>query len=59
MTLHQPNPAAPRKPKPPRRDPRPITLGDVLGEQIRQVQAERARRAELDAAGFKPLTGAP
>ena len=58
MTLHKPKPSVPRKFKPRRQPPRGITLGDVLGAQIRQVQTDRARRAELDDMGFKPLGGA-
>lgn len=52
------------KPKPKPRGPRwtnarPATLGDVLGEALRAEQARKARRAELDAAGFKPLENLP
>lgn len=46
-----------RKAQRPRRDPAPLKIGDVLGEQIKKVQDERARRKELEAMGFKPLKG--
>lgn len=32
---------------------KPLTLGDLFGEQIARERAEKARRAELDAMGFK------
>ncbi len=59
MTLHKPKRSEPRKFRPRRQLPRELTIGDVLGAQLRQAQAERARRAELDDAGFKPIAGAP
>lgn len=57
MTLHPPRPA--RKTPAPRREPAPLTLGLLLGDQIRAVQSERTRRAELEDMGFRPLKGAP
>lgn len=33
----------------------PPTLGDIIGEQLRAKEAKDRRRAELDAAGFRPL----
>ncbi len=64
MTLHpKPKASTPESNrnstrKPTRREPRPLTLGDLLGAQVRGVQAQRARRAELDDMGFKPLGAA-
>lgn len=42
--------------KKPRGEPRPLTLGDIFGEAIKKDRAEKARRAELEAMGFKPLS---
>ncbi len=53
MTAQDPKP--PRKDKPTRRPATALTLGDLLGAQIRGVQAQRARRAELDDMGFRPV----
>ena len=62
MTLHPPK----RPARPPRREPMPLTLGHVLGEQVRADRGEKAaaeatrkRRAELDDQGFTPIKGAP
>ncbi len=41
-----------------RRPPLPMTIGDILGEAIEKDRAEKARRAELDSMGFRPLKGA-
>ena len=49
----------PKKQRPPRRAPRSLTFGDVLGEAVAQDRAEKARRKELEVMGFKPLKGAP
>jgi hypothetical protein len=32
-----------------------MTLGHILGEQVRAVQNDRKRQAELEAMGFKPI----
>lgn len=62
MTLH------PRKTKPTdlgkKLDGRPragapFTLGHILGDAVRGAQAAKARRAELDAAGFRAVKGTP
>lgn len=47
-----------REPKPEWKNAVPTTLGDVVGKALREAVAARQRRAELDAAGFKPLGGA-
>lgn len=50
----------PRKPAKPRHPAaRPLTFRDVLGEAFAAAQAKRKRRAELFAAGFRPLKDAP
>lgn len=41
-----------------RRNAPPLTLGDVLGAEIKADRAAKERRAELDAMGFKPLNSA-
>lgn len=35
--------------------PKPMTLGDVFGADIKRVQDQRARRAQLNDMGFVPL----
>lgn len=32
-----------------------LTIGDVLGQEVRAEQASQARRAELDDLGFTPI----
>lgn len=39
-----------------RGEPPPLTFGDLFGEAIKKDREEKARRAELDAMGFKPLS---
>lgn len=39
--------------------PKPLTLGDVFGEKIRETLDARERRAELDALGFVEVRAAP
>lgn len=36
-------------------EPPPFTLGQMLGEELRKRIAEKERRAELDAAGFRAV----
>lgn len=64
MTLHPPK--LKKKPRPERRPPAPLTIGHVLGEQLRakrdeeaRAKADKERRAELDAQGFTPIKSAP
>ncbi len=41
------------------RPTKPLTLGDLFGSTIRAARAAKARRDELDAAGFRAIEGAP
>lgn len=48
-----------KKPKREQAPLKPMTMGQVLGpellEEIKRREVERARRAELEAMGFKPV----
>jgi hypothetical protein len=57
VTLHPPakKKAPARRPRPTYRNAAPMTLGHILGEQVRAVQNDRKRQAELEAMGFKPI----
>lgn len=62
MTLHPPKPRwktptmTERAPRRPPHEPKPWTFGTIFGEAIRKAQADKARRAELNEMGFRPLT---
>lgn len=48
-------PPKPRRPRAPRRPPAPLTLGDVIGQQVRDELERKRRAAELADMGFRPV----
>ena len=64
MSLHPPKLKS--KPRRERRPPPPLTIGHVLGDQLRYkrendaiVAAEQRRLKELEAMGFVPIKSGP
>lgn len=57
MTLHTPKTTKPAAKRSSWANASPAKMGDVLGDQLRAALAEKARKRELAALGFRPVGG--